>query len=176
MTTGQDDPIAKDAMTEVRLHLAAGSDIDLAEAVEAIDSLDATANPVLKLDQLRKEVERRIIQHGTAVKEPQQPDRSDDVRSADIPSPAQSSADRPTSEPPASPVNMTSPAGPDEYTNQRIRFQMIAAEIPGADEQSLAALLAETAMLTKLPAVERDWMSDQIEAEMRRRYQLSVIG
>ncbi len=64
---------------------------------------------------------------------------------------------------------MSSPADPDKYTNQRTRFRMIEAEMAGASEENLAALRAEIATLTKLPSVERAWLSDQIDAEMRRR-------
>ena len=133
MTTSQDDPLAKALIAEVRRHLADGFVAGLAEDLEAIESLDAAANPPLKvkLDLLRKEVARRI----------------DGVE----------------------PGGSTSPAGVDEYTDQRTRFQMIEAEITSADDDSLNALLAEVATLTKLSVIERAWMSDQIEAEIRRR-------
>jgi hypothetical protein len=60
VTTSQDDPIAKALMGAVRRHLAVGSVADLIEDVAALDSLDANANPGLKvkLYQLRKEVVR----------------------------------------------------------------------------------------------------------------------
>jgi len=64
---------------------------------------------------------------------------------------------------------MTAPDDPDEAANQRTRFLMIEAEIPSADDATLAALGREVATMTQLPAVDRAWMTDQIEAETRRR-------
>jgi len=100
VTTSQDDPIAKALMAEVRLHLAAGSFVDLVEDVEAIDSLDAAANPALKvkLDQLRRDVQRRAGLR-VAMVDDQLPDLSGDSRAADIPVPTERAGHRPVAEP-----------------------------------------------------------------------------
>jgi hypothetical protein len=66
-------------------------------------------------------------------------------------------------------VDVTSMDDQDEETQQRTRFLMIEAEIPSADDPTLAALLVEVPTMTRLPVVERDWMIAQIETEARRR-------
>jgi hypothetical protein len=57
----------------------------------------------------------------------------------------------------------------DDAEIQRTRFLTIEAEIPSADDATLAAMGIEVDTLTRLPAVERAWLIDQIDVETRRR-------